>query len=646
MKGDSSKMVFNYKKDVNALNVNLTAMKIATCLTTCERSYITTVAKSVANALQQIHHFCYRGNKQICKEVKSSLIKDVSTYIKTRNIYLVKAPMMKEILRLNLEYTELINVAMSVARWPEFYLHSEAYLKQISMNLENHLNEINAITIYDETGKRICPYDPNKPHDDKDWYFTLKSQEQSVYEFLESSKENAELKIDWRKLISADRIKQAIEVLIAEIDGKVPNTDPFASGFINVVRYIRKHKEKVIKQMRQYISGDATAELFTLSESRSPISDLEPVMQILHKMGFKKSSAPMVLENLFHCQYPNLGIQPQEGQVIVDMLGECFTVAPGLGPGYKIRFVYNTHSDVQNSITPLANLLQRADRLLDDMEAYNDQMKLLLSDLCNIIDAYCTDSTGYSDYLHRCIYSLLLKIYGFPDDIIWYVLKVFSMPLLIKGKYYKVPFGSMQGCKLLVFLMNHANRLMGIIARKLSRAKTSARPNAGDDVTAYSRIRIYKQEEIAMELAVFSFFNCPVNNAKTAWLERDGYFDFCSKYYARIPESQCGVFSCTGLPPKCVGKQIISINGFAELFKVMDSAGTKHRSSEECFDILYPMMKADLQAGCILKNAYGKRMKLEDKVAAAKQVSYDLGGIASPNNIDIKSKLNILKFII
>lgn len=639
-------MIIDYRRDVNALDIPKTAIKIAVCLTSGDDWQ--EVAKRVAEALGKIHACCYRGTKEICKQLKDGLKADISDYITSQqDLSKVLSPIMKSILSLNLPYGELLNIAMTVARWPEYYLHTEEYLRQVGRDLKSHLSEINAITLYkeDETGNkiRICPYNPEIPIDDHDWQGMLIKQESSVLEFLK--RENPKLEIDWSKIISADRLIQVIHELWDQIDSGLP-VDSFAQGFVDSVRFIRKHKDKVVEDIRSYVAGKARAELFTLSESKSPISDLENVMQILHRMGFKKSSCPMVLENLFHCQYPNLGINPQEGQIIVDLDGECFTVAPGLGPGYKIRFVFNTHADVQNSVTPLADLIQRADKKFDEMEAYNKQMDVLLADLPGITDAFCTDSTGYSDYLTRAIYTLLLKMYQLPDDIINYILSVFSMPLLISGELYQVPYGAMQGCKLLVFIMNHANRLMGVLAKRLANSPTDCRTNAGDDVEAHTYSGEFTESDIATELAVFAMFNCPTNESKSAWLKRDGFFDFCSKYYARVPGQEAGVFSITGLPPKAVGKQILSINGFSELFKVMDTAATAHRDSTEAFDILLPYIREDLEDGCKLPSAYKdyKKLSLQEKIDAARNVSYDIGGICSPKEIETIEKLRILRF--
>lgn len=625
----------NYDIDINWLDISTTAAKISVILTKQENyRYIHAV---LMEFLSCCHEVLYNGDKDMCKDVKQGLLNDVKKVLNNK-IDRVNSQFIYKIAKCpNITMEERDNVLMTMARWPEFYLHSERDMMLIGENLTNHLDEINAISYIDKkTGKRLCPYSLKSYHNDMDIAGTLTAQESNVLEFLKS-------KGIFTKIRSSDLIREldAFEerVIYDKADSQLEEK------FIKSIRYIRARAKRCEDDIFRYISGHATYDQFGLSESRSPSSDNEVIMQTLHSMGWKKQSCPMVLDNLFHGQYPSLGIMPQKGQIPVPYDFEGFTTAVGLGPGKKIRFVFNCHADVQNSISPLADLIQESDRFVKDyMEAYNDQQIQINLDKSYITDAFCTDATGYSDYLTRTIYTYLLKLYGFSDNLINYILAVFRMPILIDGKRYEVKYGSMQGCKLLVFIMNHANRLIGILAQRLGGYRVDARSNAGDDVEVHRFEGYYTQDDINTEIALFAYFNCPCNETKTAWLKRDGYFDFCSKYY-KLNDNKKGVHSITGIPPKIAGKQIVCIGQFAEIFKVLDVPGTLHRKCSESWNLLYPLLEPDLKQGCLLPNIYREyNQSLDIKIENARSIWYGVGGLADYDQMDVYKSWKLLKY--
>lgn len=629
--------MINYSYNVNACDIDKQAMIMCVVLTT-EENY-KKVYEPVVRAEKWAHSILfYNKNKEIAKEIKAEWKHQISLYI-TEGIDAVTDIDFKAILSADIPYEEKLNVAMSVARWPEFYLYSDKELRDISIHMEEHLDEINAITYYKQNGERICPYDPNDFFNDLNWKKTLLAQEHNVIEFMEKHGIKTE--------ITAEDIIKTIEDLYHEIVSPKPleSFDTFEQGFVMSVRYIRDHSNQIDEMIRRYREGEAKAADFGLSESRSPLSEFEPIMSTLHDIGYKGNSCSMVVANLFHPQFPTVQIEKQDGQIDIDSLnGEYFDAAPGLGPAYKIRYVYNTDANIQNLLSGFANIIQLADKYFDPMESYNAQLDRLMEDLPFIVDAFCSDSTGYSDYLGRHIYTILMLFYGLKPETIRIVQKVLSMPIKVRTKLIKALFGSMQGVKLLVFIMNHANRLMGIIARRLAKSKADCRCNAGDDVECHSNRDYFSEKDIHTELAVFCYFNSPTNTEKTAWLKRDGFFDYCSCYFTRIPGQPRGVFSITGLPPKIAGKEIISITGFSEIFKVLDRSCTLHRSCLESWNLLKDLIWDDLKAGSKLPSIDHSKRTLEEKVRLALTYSYDVGGLLDATCVSTETKLNVLKY--
>lgn len=629
--------MINYSRNVNACDIEKQAMVMCVVLTTEENYKL--VYEPVVRAEKWAHAILYNNkNKEIAKEIKSGWKQQVSLFI-TQGIEAVTDSDFKEILAADIPYEEKLNVAMSVARWPEFYLFSDKELRQISEEMEDHLDEINAVTYYKSNGERICPYDPNGYFSDLNWKKTLLAQEPNVIEFLNQHN----IKTD----IRATDIISTIEEFYNEVVSSKPldDFDSFERGFVMSVRYIRDHSTNIDEMVQRYKDGNAKACDFGLSESRSPLSNFEPIMSTLHDIGYKSNSCTMVVANLFHPNFPSIGIKKQDGQIDIPGLNaEYFDTAPGLGPAYKIRYVFNTDANIQNLLSGFANIIQLADKYFDPMESYNAQLDRLLEDLPFIVDAFCSDSTGYSDYLGRHIYTILMLFYGLHPRTIRTVLRVLSMPIKVGKMILKVLFGSMQGVKLLVFIMNQANRLIGIIARRLSKSSADCRCNAGDDVECHSNVKEFSEKDIHTELAIFCYFNSPTNTEKTAWLKRDGFFDYCSCYFARIPNAKQGVFSITGLPPKIAGKEIISLTGFSEIFKVLDRSCTMHRSCLESWNILKDLLWKDLQDGCRLKPIDGNHRTLEEKVRLALMYSYDVGGLLDATCVSTETKLNVLRY--
>lgn len=569
--------------------------------------------------------------KKYLKTVKATLMREVTACINAGSSCIEH---FNAILRAEPEKTRALSIIMSLARWPEWFLRKERDLADIVANLPVHKDEINAITYYetseDGSQKRICPYDPAVYHDDMDLFGTMKAQSKAVEEYC--SREGIHSEISW------EDIRSCMQDIENEINLGRP-TDEFEQGFFESIRFIRQHIRHVEATMLRYQSGRAESNDFGLSETRSTLSDIPSVMGVLKLLGWNKPSCPNVLANIFHCQFPSIGLQKQPGQYELPIDAEYFTVAAGLGPALKIRYVFNTSIEIQNYLSPLADLIKRADEACDlDQEAYNDQLGGLMRELPRIKDAYCIDATGYSDYLFRGVYAWLLRLYGLSDMTICSIMSIFRMPLLIGDERVKVEFGSMQGCKLLVFVMNHANRLIGIIARRL-KSGADSRHNCGDDVVTAQMHRCFEESEMVAELKVFSWFNCAINPSKTAWLKRDGYFDFCSKYFYRCGD---GCVSITGLPPKLVGKQMLSIKSFTEIFRVLDKTENVRNSVHSVWEVAKCLLWPEFEAGCRLPNCLGVKWEIEEKVKEAENLPFSMGGLREEGEV---SRLAVLRHV-
>lgn len=536
-----------------------------------------------------------------------------------------------------------LNIIMTLCRWPEWFIHTEEFLNSISTELDKHIDEINAISYYKADGSRICPYNPEVIMDMHNLFGILEQQEPYVEGFCKAEGISSD--------ISVSMVKAELMQILTDytVNYTIANIDSFEKGFYDSILYIRRNVHKTLRRMERIFKGQAKAEDYSRSESRAEITDVPGIMQILHKLGFNKSSCPGVLSNIFHCQWGDLNYQKSEGQIEIYYDALYFGAAPGLGPAGKIRYVFNIGIEAQNFLTPLADLCKEADTKFDSwQECYVDQLTPLVSELPIISDAYCTDATGYSDYLIRAIYDYLMQMYGIPLEFRKIIMKFLGAPIKIKDKLYDVKFGAMQGCKLLVFIMNHANRLIGILTRRIQKKLgrdviPDSRHNAGDDVVTISYHNDFSEQNIHDEMKVFAIFNCPTNPSKSAWLKKNGYFDFCSKYFGRID----GVLtSVTGLPPKIVGKEFLCIKSYAELFKVAEKSKTPRNRIEDVTSRIEPILISEWKEGITLPNVFGIKWNLDEKIAAAKEVSFELGGLIEDSSVDIAKMAKHAKILL
>lgn len=562
--------------------------------------------------------------KKQLKDIKKAGKKQLTSLIKTGHC---SNEGFQEIFDAEPAQTRALCMIMTAVRWPEWYIYPESYLHQIADEMDEHLSEINAITYYDEDGKRICPYDPAGLVNDADLYGTMRAQSKAIEDYC------------WQNHISSnitvEDVIRELEQFRADITSPLFQPDEYERGFVRVVRELRRRAPQIAADMMLYKSGNATAHMFGLSESRSVISDDPAIMKSLKMLGWSKDSCPNVLANLFHLSYPTLGLKPQPGQInCPNVNGECFDVAAGLGPALKIRYVFNIAIEVQNFLSFLSKEIKDLDERYDySQEAYVNQMKGFREQMPLIQDAYCVDSTGYSDYLFRGVYRYLLELYGLPQECIDDIMTVFGFPLKIKGKLYPVKFGAMQGCKLLVFIMNHANRLFGIIARRLG-AAIDWRHNAGDDVTSISYSK-FEQKDMMIELKVFAMFNCAINYEKTAWLQQDGYFDFCSKYFYMHNGHLEGI---SGIPPKLVGKEMLSIKSFTEIFRVLKVSCVERNPIRDIWPIAFKLLRPEFELGTELPNAIGEDLTVDQKVKLALDLPFMLGGLCEDGEIAVEDQ--------
>lgn len=606
------------------------------------------VTAGMSELLEKIWSAIPYGDADSCKKLRKAMLADITEIISGGN---PKTAIMREWNQVlnsnNVTGAAKLQLLFSLADAPKFPIYKESDLHKMADNIEQHKHEINAITYFDKEGNRVCPYNPADYHNDRDLIGTIQAQQDNIIEFL--IKNTAD---DDERQFYTEKAKGLVSKVVQQLTSVAQDYESFLQGtydpsmleleFFASLSYIRKRIRKCEMKMENYRNGAASSDQFSLSESKSPISNNDHVMRTIHALGWNKSSCPAVLSNIFYSSsLGKIGILKQEGQIEVEE-ELYFEPAPGLGPGYKVRWVYSVDTNVNNYLTPLADLIQEADKVCDPNEAYNDQLGHLLAYLPVIKDAFCTDSTGYSDYLWVGIYRYLMRLYGMSESIIDSVMVCFRLPVRIAGKFINVEFGTFQGCKLLVFIMNHANRLMGIIADRLSEYQDCIRPNAGDDVVKAALDHEFHAEDMWTEILTFACFNCPTNSSKSAWLARDGYFDFCSKYFARVDNSiQC----VSGVPAKKYGKEIVCIADWAEVYKVLHSSKQQYTDCASAFNDALPFIRSGLEQGCKLPNIYSIPMTVDSKIEQAREVPFTYGGLSSADDIrDLDKLINTLKY--
>lgn len=617
-------MLINYDRNPNQFSADTTAMLLAVTFSSdSEYKYSYSIIK---DALIKIDKIIMTQNlnerKQMCKTIKDSLKAQWGLYLKDGT--LPTSPFLKDIVNLAISKEYKANIMASIVRWPEFYLHTENYMNNITKNLDQHLDMINSITYVDKDGNKICPYDPEigiieDISIDSVWE-TMKLQLDSCKEYLHANGEKLE--------ISVEDIKESYYKLKRQ---RVIIPGSFEEGLVRDIFYVRGEIGLIADKMRRIAEGDILSTELTLSESVSVIKD-ENIISLLKRIGWKANSIPQVLANIFSLSYPTVNLEKYEGQIVLNMNGEFFDPALGLGPAYKLRVVFNTHNQANNFLEPLAKLIKRSHELNDECEDYLNQCGVLYSDLSNITDVIDLDATGYSDYLSRTIYLLVMDLYNIPKDIQDKVMKIFAFPIKINGKLYYPKFGTEQGCKLVVFLMNTANRLLGYLSRDIYRTKTGIclsgkRANVGDDVEDHITSGIFDEYYLSIQISVFTMFNCPTNKQKCGWLYRDGVVSYCSKYFYLNDQGK-GLVPCGGIPPKMLGKQIVSFLQFSQIFKVLNNNKINHRPAIEVWNIMRPLLKIDMLHACkVLRDIHGNKADFEKKEMLAKQTDVELGGL-------------------
>lgn len=634
--------IINYDQNPNEFSADTTAMLLAVSFSV--GSEYKELFPIIRNALLAIDkEICLTPldkRKDKCKIIKDGLKKQWGYYLKTGD--LPNSPLLKDIPKYSYSKEYCANIMASIVRWPEFYIYTESYMNIKTQNLSENLDMINSITYFDKSGKKICPYDPDigivEDISVESVWQTMEQQYNSCCKFLV---ENGD-----KLLITVEDIKQSFYKLKNQ---KVIIPGSFEEGLLKDIKYVNSKINNISEQMRRIAEGDIKSIELTLSESVSVIKS-EKILAILKSIGWKGNNIPQVLANIFAMNYPTCSLKKYDGQIELNMNGEFFDPALGLGPAYKLRVVFNTHNQANNFLEPLARLIKESHNLNDLCEDYLNQCGVLNSDMNMITDLIDLDATGYSDYLSRTIYLLVMDLYRIPKDIQYKVMRIFAFPIKIGDKFHYPVFGTEQGCKLVVFLMNTANRLLGYLARDIYTRYTGKtldgqRANTGDDVEDHIYTGTFDKLYLDIQISVFTLFNCPTNSQKCGWLSRDGVVSYCSRYYY-LQEGGRGIVSCGGIPPKSLGKQILSFLQFAQIFKVLNNNKINHRPAIEVWDIIKPILTPDMQMACkIFKNIHGEHSNFSDKERLARNVDVELGGLMEGQfTKDLETYLKSLKY--
>lgn len=636
--------IVNYDREPNRLMADQSSLMLALAFSSGNeyKQLFPVIRNAICCIHKEIMSAPLSQRKSKCKAIKDGLKKQWGRYLKDGT--LPKSPIIKDIPLLACSKEYAANIMASIVRWPEFYIHSEEYMNIMTSRLDEHLDMINSITYFDENGERICPYKPNigmnESIDLNSVWTTLEIQYSSCKEFMEKTEKDMGLNVTVQDIIdSYYRLKNATFA--------IPHT--FEEGLLRDILYIRKKIDKVAKQMRRIADGDILAAELTLSESASVIKD-EKIITILKKNGWKGNTIPQVLANIFAMNYPSCELKSYEGQIELNINGEFFEPALGLGPAFKLRVVFNTHNQANNFLEPLAKLIKQSHEINDRCEDYLNQCGILNEDIDLISDVIDLDATGYSDYLARIIYLLVMDLYNIPPDIQYRIMKIFAFPIKIKDKLYYPKFGTEQGCKLVVFLMNTANRLLGYFSRdiyyhKYGKYLDGQRANVGDDVEDHIYTGTFDHKYLQTQISVFTLFNCPTNSQKCGWLSRDGVVSYCSRYFY-LRDSGKGLIPCGGIPPKILGKQIINFLQFSQIFKVLNTNKIKHRPAIEVWNIMKPLLQPNMELACKnMKNIHGEFSNFKRKEELARNTDVELGGLVeNQSETDLETYLNIIKY--
>lgn len=253
------------------------------------------VAADMSILLEEIWSAIPYGSTDTCKKLRKAMLSDVTEIIFGRS---PRTTIMKK-WNQSLDDNGVTGVAkmqllFSLVDAPKFPIYKESDLHKMADNIEEHRHEINAITYFDQDGKRICPYHPDSYHNDRDLAGTIQSQTDNIIEFLIANSGNKNEEMFYR-----ERAKDLINKVIEQLTNFAQDYEDFQQGkykpsmleseFYTSLSFIRKRIKKCESKMQSYKDGIATSDQFSLSESKSPISNNDHVMHVIHALGWNKS---------------------------------------------------------------------------------------------------------------------------------------------------------------------------------------------------------------------------------------------------------------------------------------------------------------------------------------------------------------------
>lgn len=441
----------------------------------------------------------------------------------------------------NIKYSKSLDILIpTICRIHEFYYLSHEELQDRKRNLINRMNILSDDPINMRDTKESVYKDPSKFHNynhiqnvmnyekDINMYLKEKGLERTVS--MKEYKDSIDVISKWIRTLAFQEVNNDRDIRLP-----VKELFPFAklyeySSQMNKILddarrgILQSNSVKTKDSGSVYNGHERFRQYFQERYGQSRISNIEGNWII------GKSNILPVKELREHNNFV---------EYVADLDIDFLSIDLGLGDSYKERVVGEPPTIFQSILAPLTKLYKDNIAGKDEYDrdrslcvaTYDIESRMNTISLCS--HAVSLDYTGYSDYMARSIYFLMLTMCGFSAENAKFITDVFSMPLKVQGEIFEILFGALQGVEFNFTCITLANIFFSLQAQLIYYFRHE---NFLSDVSSISqgddKIIVRFNEEIPrelinlnMELAIMS--NCVINPDKTEDSKDTGGYVFC-----------------------------------------------------------------------------------------------------------------------
>lgn len=428
----------------------------------------------------------------------------------------------------------------TLCRIHEFYYLSHEELQERKKNLINRMDINSEDPINMRDVKESVYKDPSKFHN-YNHIQNVVNYEQDINNYLENKR--------LRRTVSIEEYKKSIDIISNWVktlsfqgiqndrDIRLPVKELFP--FVKLYEYSSKMNE-ILDSARE---GKLQNNSVKTKDSGSVYNGHEKFRQYFQeRYGQSRISnieGNWIIGRSNILSVDKLRINNKFVEFIPDLLIDFLSIDLGLGDCYKERVVGEPPTVFQSILSPLTKIYKDNIAGKDEYDrdrslciaTYDIESRMNTISLCS--HAVSLDYTGYSDYMARSIYFLMLTMCGFSAENAKFITDVFSMPLKVQEKIFEILFGALQGVEFNFTCITLANIFFSLQAQIIYHIRHGeylsdiSSISQGDDKIIVRFTNNIPEEliNLNMELAIMS--NCVINPDKTEDSRDTGGYVFC-----------------------------------------------------------------------------------------------------------------------